>query len=62
MDGWNLQRLAAFVRATIAGRITEADARRLAEALAREPLADVWVAGVKEGRRREREQWGRPLL
>ena len=62
MDRWSLQRIAAFVQAEAGGRLTRADARRLAEALAREPLADVWLDGVKEGRRREREQWDRPLL
>lgn len=62
MDRWSLQRIAAFVHAESAGRLTRAEARRLAEALAREPLADVWLDGLQEGRRREREQWDRPLL
>jgi len=62
MDRWSLQRIAAFVQAEAAGRLTRAEARRLAEALAREPLADVWLDGVQEGRRRERKQWDRPLL
>ena len=52
MTEWTVQRLAGFIRAESGSRLTLSEAWRIADALARGPLAEVWTDGVTEGRRR----------
>lgn len=50
-SSWTTSRLAVWIR-HYEPRLTISDAGRLADALARGPLAEVWIAGVTEGKRR----------
>lgn len=48
---WTTSQIAGFIAAH--SRLTGSDSYMLADALSRGPMADLWHAGVSEGKRRE---------
>lgn len=51
---WTTSQIAAFIAAH--SRLTGSDSYMLADALSRGPMADLWFAGVTDGKRRQQRE------